>query len=299
MKALLAILIVSAALAGCADSATDAPPETVDFSGIEAKSTATTGVIRGVVVDAAIVPVADVTVTLQGAGDSTTTNENGVFAFSELEPATYFLSASKPGWTTVQQATVVVAGVAEPDAVRIQLEQDPGSTPYYSENYWQGFFTCSSAALQVCPAVNLVFELAGQDEPLEDEFLTTVPIDMPPQWINTELVWESTQATGSTLDFYLEKVSKSDGTDWSFQRSTVGESPILITVDADEAAGYSFGTANDMRHRVFPGGVTEDLPGALVGAQINQEFEIFSHVFYNYQPPEGWRFTEDSTPPAP
>lgn len=36
-----------------------------------------------------------------------------------------------------------------------------------------------------------------------------------------------------------------------------------------------------------------------VGLQLDQEFTVYTHVFYNYLPPEDWRFLSDPSVPQP
>ena len=80
------LLVLALLLAGCSEP-TETPDEPFDASlDDELEATAETGVIRGVVVDAAIVPVAGVTVTIDGLDQETTSNEAGAFGFDGLEP---------------------------------------------------------------------------------------------------------------------------------------------------------------------------------------------------------------------
>lgn len=39
--------------------------------------------------------------------------------------------------------------------------------------------------------------------------------------------------------------------------------------------------------------------GWRLGVQLEQEVDTFTHVFYNYVPPEDWRFLEDQNVPKP
>ena len=124
MRAMFLLLLVPL-LAGCAD---EAAPEVDDFAqnlDQELQATEDTGIIRGVVVDFAIVPVADATVTLTGLDRSTQTNEAGAFGFDGLEPGTYFLEISKLGYNSTQASTDVEAGTDTPPVVKVRLEAAP------------------------------------------------------------------------------------------------------------------------------------------------------------------------------
>lgn len=270
-----------------------AAEEPEGFQAVDTKATSTTGVIRGVVIDETISPVPGARVVLVSQDSETITDADGIFIFSDLEPGPYFLKVSKLGFAGLQASTTVTAGVYKPPIVRVMLTSDPESLPYLDEFVWSGFFTCSTAAFQVCPAVDeFVLCTAGSCDTLKDEFMYQVEIESPPTWINTELVWEATQVLAKELDFYLEKANKETG-GWSHKRSVEGPSPLLITVDEDEAAGMGFGVENDMQHRIFPRIAPES---ALF---INQKMAVYTHEFYNYSPYEGWRFTDDDAPSPP
>src|SRR5687767_7887744 len=100
--------LLSLALAGCSGDAGDPSGEGVPegaFDGVDAEATAQTGVIRGIVIDEAITPLADAAVTIPVPGQkplSATTTESGAFAFGGLAPGTYFVKVSKPGYQEAQ-----------------------------------------------------------------------------------------------------------------------------------------------------------------------------------------------------
>jgi hypothetical protein len=137
--ALLAIAILTAGCMGNANTGTtdsigsNAPTLTVDQQ---------TGGIRGVVVDGAITPVVGASVALTG-GSTVKTDKSGLFTFTNLKPGDYFLTASKPGYTTVQQAASVVAGVANPPVVKVQVAFIPGKQPYIESFKLDGFYECA------------------------------------------------------------------------------------------------------------------------------------------------------------
>ena len=86
-------LLLMATLAGCADESAPAAPDEPAFDGFDLEATDDTGIIRGVVVDQAIVPIAEATVTLQ-SGEQTESNEGGAFGFAALEPGSCLLYTS-------------------------------------------------------------------------------------------------------------------------------------------------------------------------------------------------------------
>src|SRR5687768_3515881 len=114
MRALTAVLfsclLAGAVLAGCSGGSDPpaAEPEDAAFEQLALQATATTGVLRGVVVDEAIRPVSGATVTLSGTGTgTTTTNAEGLFGFASLAPGPYFVQVEKPGFTSAQSSTEV------------------------------------------------------------------------------------------------------------------------------------------------------------------------------------------------
>src|SRR5688572_666453 len=91
------------------------------------EATPTTGILRGVVVDAAIRPLAGVRITVpqpDGTERNATTPEDGGFAFDGLAPGAYVVHARRLGYLDASVSTNVTAGVAEPEAVRLQMLDD-------------------------------------------------------------------------------------------------------------------------------------------------------------------------------
>ena len=134
---LVIALLLAGSIAGCADNNNGAKkPESASLkeaekaaNDLDVQATDTTGVIRGVLVDDALRPLAGAAVQLQGGGNATT-NEAGAFGFDGLEAGTYFLSASKDGYATIQQAVEVVAGNSNPDTVKVLLAAVARATPF-------------------------------------------------------------------------------------------------------------------------------------------------------------------------
>ncbi|MGB1586705.1 MAG: carboxypeptidase-like regulatory domain-containing protein [Thermoplasmatota archaeon] len=136
------IVLLSVALAGCAEEAgTGTGPDDGDPGSVAA--TDTTGGIRGVVVDQAIVPIVGADITIASTGEATQTDDNGNFVISGLDPGTYFLTVSHPLYDVVQQSVDVEAGVETPAPVKIQLTRVILDDPYASTTAYKGFIFCS------------------------------------------------------------------------------------------------------------------------------------------------------------
>lgn len=311
--AVAALVLSAALLAGCSggDKTAD-PADDADFTDLDLQASETTGVLRGVVVDSAIRPIANANVSVSGpAAAQTVTNAEGLFGFSALQPGTYFVRVSKAGYNETQASADVVAGVDDPAIVKVLLSANPANLPYVSTYIFEGFIECSeslvAAGHATCSAAGLP----------NDKFIVSYPLDRPPQWVQSEAVWESTQAVSPGLDVV-----------YSYQGETVlltnyvearGPSPLLLQANATVAAsaGTGLGNGTDLLIRVFNEPVDGTRPSdpaqgddcvdrpALggcatgFGVTIEQAFNIVTNVFYGFEPREGWLYTVDGPHPPP
>ena len=113
-------LMLAVSLAGCAETAEPAATEAPEL--VE-------GTLRGVVVDAAIVPVAGAQVILVGTAFETTTDVDGVFSFSGVPPGTYVLEVSTLIHEPTQVTVVIGDGPAEPVKVPMKDVASSGIEP--------------------------------------------------------------------------------------------------------------------------------------------------------------------------
>jgi hypothetical protein len=331
LLALAAAALVSMAMAGCAGGGkgAEAPPD-VDFTDLDLEATATTGIIRGVVVDTAVRPVADATIALRGAAEPRTTasNAEGAFGFDALPPGDYFLVANRTGYIEAQSSTQVVAGLAEPPIVKILLEADPTQQPYVEVNLMQGFIECS-----VRPMV-IAYQCGVTDV---DVVHAEYPLAQTPEFIVSEMVWESTQAAGDELSLSIrclpgdsdpaEKcpegqrgIARSEGTSPQVARINrtlaeewaLGTNPLIIDLFAfgrSDLDAYNETTVDeaqkpvtgedclDWNGVVFPDGTCVRATGP--GLIVNQRVDVYTHIFYGYAPPLDWQFSVDGDPPPP
>lgn len=203
----LALLMTFTALAGCADQAE--PPVDDDeaiFEGEDVAVSETTGAIRGVVVNEAIEPVQGATVTAMSTSLSDATDEQGRFTFSGLSPGTYFLEITHPLHDRVQQSVDVVAGVAQPPIVKVQMQRLYLGDPFVVTAASSGFFTCSQAAMppylyssSSCHDQGVV---DGSDLGVELEQQRTFHADVQDGWQTQlfEMQWEpSAQGTSDQM----------------------------------------------------------------------------------------------------
>ncbi|HJQ92778.1 MAG TPA: carboxypeptidase-like regulatory domain-containing protein [Candidatus Thermoplasmatota archaeon] len=298
MRTLATLMACLIALAGCSTPAEPEPAgEVLAVEALELEATDTTGVIRGIVVDEAIRPVAGAEVTLRGAGEAVTAStEEGALGFDGLEPGTYFLKVSKPGYSDLQLSADVVAGVAEPVPVKAILPRLAGYLPYVTVRVFDGFIECTTSFLVLCGAPNL---LTG-DNLTNDRYTWTWFFEPNATLMQAEMVWESTQSLSPTLYFEMEPSGDCD--DGFFNR-TEGESPIYATLNATQIEEGPLDLECGIYFSLFSGH-NEPLPrqpvtGWGIGATAQQRFTLYAHAFYDFLPTPGWRFTVDGEPAVP
>lgn len=304
---LVALALLCAALAGCSDDKAKDPIADADFDDLDLEATPDTGIVRGVVVDAAIVPVAGATVKL--LDQEATTDEAGVFGFDLVAPGDHFLRVEKPGYLPAQQGVQVVANVAEPPIVKVLLEVDPVSAPYVELYQFDGFIECSVSAVLAGVAL---CNAAGSEN---DVFIEEYDLGRVPDFVQAEMVWSSTQAVSDEMNLLLSAPGESTLLDNYAEAE--GESPQVAKANRTTLEHYGVGAGTTLMIRVFNAPVEGTRPpdpvggddcvdrpalgGCLtgVGVTANQEFTVFSHVFHNFLPAEGWQFSVDGAPPAP
>ncbi len=280
-------------LAGCAD---DTPPEPEDDFGLgdELDATSTTGVIRGVIVSSSIVPIEGVKVTIRSTGAEAISSANGEFGFADLEPGTYFLRASKLGYNSTDSSVEVVADVDRPPIVRILMESNAAALPSVEILEFEGFLQCSVTAVvvggNICGLVDIVTGEA-LDSPL-----ISYELEIQPTYIQSEMVWESTQPAGNALNLMY---SWPDDACEPFlcDHEISGGSPLILKLDEEGVDAIGFGRDHELMIRVFNTGLEET--GGSVGLTFEQRFTVFTTVFYGFTPSEGYLYINDGQPTPP
>jgi hypothetical protein len=275
-------------LAGCS---ADDTPESADADELfeegagelELAATATTGVIRGVVVDEAIRPLAGAKVTLKGetTGEAVT-GETGVFGFDDLAAGTYFLTIHKQGYADTQQSAEVVAGVAEPDVVKVLLTAQPGTLASFEVYHFAGFLECNVVIpFFFFPCDLPVYGPVGNDN-FDEAFNVTGNVS----WIHTSLVWKPTQPVGTEL--YMNVGTP----DTEIVGYTGGPSPQVVDIgDEDDLEQFT-----DSAVVIEVSGNGEQ---GLAGAELQQGFDAYIVLFHNFTPPEGYAYHSDGDPVPP
>ncbi len=296
MKAFLALLMFAlVSLAGCADSAPPAADEGPDGYDDDLEATKDTGIIRGVVVDGTVTPIAGATVVIKSLGLSTTSNEQGLFGFKDLEPGTYFIEASKTAYTTIQANVAVVAGVNNPDVVRIQIDRIPGLEPLIEPLKWNGYLTCGAAVFATsvgCTTFPIVAEQIGDQSIFYHSFANE------PNHVQSELVWESTQAAAGML---IWEITPGGNTHIGYRETTYSPALAYLNNATIEANRDNIMDEGGIAFRYFggPHELCTGIYGFGCGLTIDQPTTIYTHLFYNVPFSEGWRYTTNGDHPVP
>lgn len=318
MRALPLLATVLLLLSGCS-GAPDAPTqseEDIDFGDVQA--TDTTGVIRGLVVDTAIRPLVGAQVTLPStpANRTATTGADGQFAFDGLEPGTYFLQVSLANYTTIQAQAEVVAGESEPRITKVVLERLAGTQPFVDAYHYTGYLTFGAAIGLTSIGTTIYGPLAEQ---FNDKSIWYLTFTQLPMWAQGELVWEQTQPAGG--DFIWEMT---DTSNTHHGHRETRESPALAywnTTVLEENRNTTLDPERGIAYRFFGGPHPALAPGAGIlppreqcppvpvlgynpcsfgfGVTVQQQAEAYIHNFFNFAPPEGWRYTVDGDPAVP
>lgn len=301
VTAAAALLLTS--LAGCAGGkGGEADPiEDADFGELDLEASSTKGLIRGVVVDEAIRPLAGAKVSLQSDAGAleTLSSEEGLFGFDELAPGTYFMVASKAGFESSQTSTEVVAGVKEPRVVRVMLSPDASFVaPFFEQFVFEGFMECSTGAGAAGGYVYGNVCSASPEAFPNDKVQANYALGAAPAFVQSETVWQSTQTLSNWLShsFHYDDASHDDGIN---DLQVAGPSPLVNSMEAETALEYLTGEGAesdfDLRIRVF----TVATDGTGPALTVQQRFTVYTTVFYGYEPPTGWTLWQTGAVPPP
>ncbi len=264
-------------LSGCAESVPGSEDDG-SFDGLDAKASDSTGVVRGVVVDATYTPIAGARIVLQ-EGTETLSDVEGLFAFSLVEPGTYFLTASKNGYTTQQMSAVVVAGVEKPPVVKMQLLVDTANLPYSELLNYNGYLQCGVGAGVPGVAGRGVNPCAATDSVNTFDTFVQKPVD----FIQAEMIWEPTSGVGDTLSIGIMNTTTALPED---HVQVDGQSPQILKVAGEEMPPAHGEKYASYLVRVFPGKSQPTLV-------VEQQFQIFLTQFYDQVPRDDWAFIND------
>jgi hypothetical protein len=323
---LLASLLVTVTLAGCGSKGSTGT-ETMDFTGtetVDVRPTDTTGIIRGIVVDSAIRPIAGVLLTVQTQEGVLATNSTsaGAFGFEGLKPGTYFVKAQKAGFLPIQASTEVVAGEANPQMVKMQMENDAAYVrPYYTVYSFKGFIECGivtpGVGLAACsfpngcqPGFGLC--LVDNGNLTNDQFSQFLPVGSRPMHIQHELIWQSTQSTGTQFSLAMRTATQEQYNGGQYDADidgVTGESPVVGRINETGIRAFDIGgNGTGLAPAVFSGGMAGTGSQVCVpnqfclfdtGATVQQDFQMYTHIFFGFAPAPDWQFSVHGDPPVP
>ena len=310
---LMAGVLLLVTLAGCAGEET--APEDSDetpFDDKEVEVTADTGGVRGVVLNDAIVPVAGALVELLGTESSQETDEQGRFAFSKVVPGTYFLSVSKPLHQAIQTQVHVVAGVKDPEVLKVQLVRDFQQDPFLTVFPMDGFFTCTQAGLypsvlgvgvgygsSPCHAISPDIDLCNAGALCLDQnrvFETELKAGW--QSVIYEMTWEaSASGTSQNLGVVISEdyETRAKTHNWA---NYGGPNPVMFRINVgEEGPGEQSGPipAEGVPELSMFQGVRAS--GLAPGLALDQDFTAWFSMFHYAPAPEDWSFMAGSPDP--
>jgi hypothetical protein len=288
------VIVVALLVAGCTSNAEVTPEEGLKRLDLET-SDPNLGVIRGVVVDTTFRPIVGATVELfvQGvAAANVTTNEGGAFGFDQLAPGLYLLRSAHASFEPGQTTAEVVAGVSEPEPVKLVLIAIPPIVPYFLalsfESMEDGEVYAQAAGFVVDQWIPLGTGTGT------DTYAADIGSSQVPSWIQIETVWEATSDLSQNIRVFAGVDGSGDP--WA-QNSSAGPSPLLTILPPEELAGHEYGDA--VVYSVpYAYAMDPTLPAG-AGGFVEQRITHYIHVFFGFTPADGWRFTEDGDPVVP
>jgi len=295
----LALVAIALLAAGCAGNATDTSSSTVGAGAPTLTVDQQNGGIRGVVVDAAITPVAGAKVAMAN-GQTTKTDKAGLFTFSGLKPGDYFFTASKAGYTTVQSSATVVAGVADPPIVKVEIDLIPGKQPYIEVYKLDGFYECTFGTAVDVDSCDMGVRT------VYDEYNSTQ--HSPPPVIPRHVMqYENTQyiSVANDVQSIVQEGFWTDDTVKSMQ-IVIDSTPIDPVEDnSDKEYLHAEGghpTYGRLDNATVPVGLTVaargffpfDLQPAFA---TNFQFTVITTLFHNYPAQQGWTFEKQDDYP--
>jgi hypothetical protein len=152
------------------------------------------------------------------------------------------------------------------------------------------------------PAVAFGCSVIRGTEDLVEEYNGEVKeLDPLPDWLQVEMVWESTQPAGESLILSIRHCCDNHGLGGG-NATKRGPSPLIAWVTQEATLDHASGAVAEdgFELSAFPSGL-EDLRalGVTLGVILEQDFAWYTSEFYNFQPVPGWLFIENGAHPVP
>jgi hypothetical protein len=300
-----ALLAAAVVLAGCAAKS----------GGPAASADPTLGTLRGVVVDAAVRPLAGAAVAVQPGGLNATTGADGLFSFPGLRPGDYSVTVAKDGY--IGAATTATVDAGEGPALQVLLEVALGSARYANLYKFDGLYECSAWPTNGCANANILTGVVfcSLDLPCfnttGDRSIQLIPIDGVPDYLQSEMTWEPTLDTSRNLLFGVGGATRQELQDGLAEGYNFTEGPSPLTLGLNHTILLDkdiTGASGRMLLLQISSAPTYGVPGGCgpvsdtcgVGASFEQPFTVYTHAFFGYLPPSSWTFVgEGDAPPPP
>lgn len=289
-------------LAGCSD-----PTEPI------LPPASTQGFIAGVVVDVALRPLDGVDVAVAGAtAANATTGRDGTFLLGPLPLGAHAVAASKDGYIAAQFTAEARPESENAPLAKVVLEQLASARPYVETFQFDGYIECGTSSIAACAVPNFA-TLALCDTTgtclgnvTNDRFNANYVPGGVPDWVQSELVWTPTVSASDRFYFSVSHYTVGEESELeTVYNSTTGPSPLLLTVTGAAARDSALGLTEGFRESVFSGAISGTTPPGCSapcvgpGFAVQQSFTIYTHFFYHYEPPAGWRFSQGEVPLPP
>ncbi|HUR24643.1 MAG TPA: carboxypeptidase-like regulatory domain-containing protein [Candidatus Thermoplasmatota archaeon] len=300
----VAVAVLVVLLAGCAN------PDKTASAG-DSAAAPTSGTLAGVVVDAAIRPLAGASLVLIPGDLNATADATGAFSFADLRFGDYTLTASLAGY--LDSTTTVTVAEGDAGAVQVVLEVEPSDTRFANLYKYDGLYECGFWPTNGCANVNIVTGIMLCETPApcfnatSDSSIFLQWVDPGMQFLQTEMSWEPTFDFGKELYFGVGGANRDE-----LQRGiapgyndTGGQSPLMVTLDWETLNESKIGTERSLLLQISSG-AADTVPGGCVfwdpcgpTVHFQQPFQVFTTTFYGYLPPPGWLFAETGMVPPP
>lgn len=311
MRVAAALTILALMSAGCSGA-----PEAPDDTGTEPGK----AYLRGIVVDAAIQPIPNAVVQVVGHAAKTTSQASGGWLVEVPEPGTYQVRVTREGFEPAEAQGTAEASL-EPPVVRVELARIRTDLTYATPMAHDGFIACEFIVAFTVEDCDRGLGVVGE----ADNRLFFHIEDRIPTAYQAEVVWEANQELARSMTS-TQGACRDGGycSPYDFGATTMcqqwGPSPLWCRVNHTLVERSGSGHAGQPIGNVGLG--TGQAPGIAmhlsadcavctppetptcqdacgVGVLIDQEFSVFVHVFYGFEPAAGWLFVEDGAPPVP
>lgn len=281
----VSLTLLALALAGCSDGGGAGP----------ALPNANEGMLRGVVVTGAIVPIANASVRVTPGDLEATTDPDGAFELGPFESGSYRVEAKAPGYA--DGFVVVNVGPANKDIVSVVLQAVSADVPYFELEHFEAYIECSYAQ-------NLGGVVGGDFSCLGiTDLVLGVKIDNDvnafPMHVNAggfkgllfEMVWEPQATMPNYAGFLRSAVPVGEAGGLGLEQQfwvDSGPSPLQAWVyqgiendGAYDGDVFHPDQAVAADYEILVGGVTSGDQPAEVAFALQQTLDVFVTKFYN------------------